>query len=306
MFRQKHSCLQIDESESGWSWRWVLLAALASIVVVLSCQLACLPQGADTAASATAPQQSSSVEGTADSSQSSQGAMTDNSMSWLIGIVSVLVAGMLGLIGLAWKMVHSMAKESRESGRQAITDAVARLEHISHRADSASDETQGTIVEIKRLEKDIQISYWIMKASSWMSAADVFKDEEHPLRVHYYSLEDEALDAALKLSPRNGTALIWKAWLRKRAGAIDVALQLVEDALGDSSLHPYELSRAYYNAACYCAVLLEHGQLNKRATAINHLKKAIEGHEFFRTLAAADQDFESLRGSSTFEALIAH
>lgn len=220
-------------------------------------------------------------------------------MVWLVALVSAMVGGMLGLLGFAYRHIRMVGRDAMKIARRAGAEAARHGEGAAKTA----AELQSIAVEVGRLKREVSIAYWTMKASAWMSEAGFFKQEDHPLRAHYYRLAEEALSAALELDSRNGTARIWLAWLRKRSGAVEEALDLVEGALDDPSLHNHERARGLYNASCYCAILSP-GSSGKRARAIEYLRSAVEGAEIFRELAREDPDFNALRGYKGFDEII--
>jgi len=280
----------------------LLVCSFAFLVLVT--QYVCFPQASGVSAPVDNPELVSALEQPdQEFDQANRTTTSTNSiMTWLVALVSVMVLGMMSLLGFALRYVQGIAKEVRETAREAMKEAAEHVERITIGAHKASDEADASLNRVRRLEADVKKTYWIIKANAWIGEAALF-EEDHPLRTLYYGLAEEALSDAVELDPSDGTACIWKAWLRKRHGFIEEALRLVEGAIQNSDLHPHEVARAYYNAACYCALLSDQSSA-KAGRAIDHLKIAIEKHEIFRVLARTDEDFASLRDSQAFQDLI--
>jgi tetratricopeptide (TPR) repeat protein len=119
--------------------------------------------------------------------------------------------------------------------------------------------------------------------------------------------EAEALfKKALESEPDNALAYLDLAKVNRRRAKLPLfdlkewmtkAIELLSTAI---SLNP-NYDRAYYNRACYRSML------NQDILAIiADLKRAIEIYPDNKTVAADDSDFESIKDSPQFEALIGH
>ena len=296
--------------------KWTLKNArsIVPLFLALSLAIVCmLPSSRQCAAQAQVPvappSESAAVSQPSDSASSSRQSKADSEgalgsiMPWLVALVAGVFVCMATLLGFALRLNERIARQMRDLGRHSADDALRQIGQAAVDARNRTHEIDTALDRIRSLESEVAIALWVTKASAWISQAGFFKDG-HPLRDLYFHLAEEALNYALAESPDNGTARIWKAWLRKRLGFVSEALALVEAALLDKSLHEHELARARYNAACYSAILAKDSPA-MRARAIEHLKDAIEGHEIFRELARGDSDFDRVRDNKAFADLIA-
>jgi Flp pilus assembly protein TadD len=107
----------------------------------------------------------------------------------------------------------------------------------------------------------------------------------------------EALQPLMKAaagSPHNVHVWLSLGWCYKRTGRLDMAIESLEEAL---AVEPND-ALVHYNLACYWSLAR-----NKRQ-ALAFLSRAIDLKDHYRTLVAAEPDFDPIRSDPAFQALV--
>ena len=111
------------------------------------------------------------------------------------------------------------------------------------------------------------------------------------------SRHQEAIDSlteAVDLAPSNIQAWLALGWCYKRTGRLDMAIESLQEAL---AVEPND-ALVHYNLACYWSLAK-----NKRQ-ALSFLSRAIDLKDHYRTLVAAESDFDPIRSDPAFQALV--
>ncbi len=104
----------------------------------------------------------------------------------------------------------------------------------------------------------------------------------------------QPLTKAAAGSPDNIPVWLSLGWCYKRIGRLDMAIESLEEAL---ALEPND-ALVHYNLACYWSLAK-----NKRQ-ALAFLSRAIDLKDHYRSLVAAESDFDPIRSDPAFQALV--
>lgn len=104
----------------------------------------------------------------------------------------------------------------------------------------------------------------------------------------------EPLNRAAAGSPANIHIWLALGWCHKRTGRIDLAIESLEEAL---SLEPND-ALIHYNLACYWSLAANKHQ------ALSYLSRAIDLKDDYRSLVAAEPDFDAIRSDPGFQSLV--
>ncbi len=109
-----------------------------------------------------------------------------------------------------------------------------------------------------------------------------------------YSAAIEFFELSLDLDPENVHTYLAIAWCFKRTGEIDKAIDALKQAL---KIDPSN-ALTHYNLACYWA-LSDNVEL-----AVLHLSFALDLNSDYRDKVANESDFDSIRDSQSFQAIV--
>ena len=104
----------------------------------------------------------------------------------------------------------------------------------------------------------------------------------------------EPLQRAAQAEPGNIHVWLALGWCHKRTARLDLAIESLEEAL---AVEPND-ALIRYNLACYWALAK-----NKRQ-ALTYLAQAFDLKDDYRSLVAAEPDFDALRNDPAFQALV--
>jgi Flp pilus assembly protein TadD len=104
----------------------------------------------------------------------------------------------------------------------------------------------------------------------------------------------QPLTKAAEGSPHNVHVWLSLGWCYKRTGRLDMAIESLEEALAVEPNDPL----VHYNLACYWSLA------KNRRQALAFLSKAIDLKDHYRTLVAAEPDFDPIRSDPAFQALV--
>lgn len=119
------------------------------------------------------------------------------------------------------------------------------------------------------------------------------KGQAHRTAGRYFEAI-EFFELSLELDPDNLHAYLAVAWCYKRTGEIDKAIDALKSAL---KVEPSN-ALTHYNLACYWA-LSENVEL-----AVLHLSFALDLNSDYRNKIVHESDFDSIRDTQSFQALV--
>lgn len=186
----------------------------------------------------------------------------------------------------------SKAVKAFEEGLQQSRDEMKKLENAHTLALSSATETLNSrirnLTSVLSARVEIQLS----------NRADVTEDQ----KKRVFQQVSTALSAALSdgsdgalVGVVRSRALSDLAWVKKRTGQIDEAIEAIDEAISIAEHDGLgSLGLLHFNAACYCSLK------SNFPDSLKHLKTAVGKEPRYRNAALEEQDFADLR--KAFEA----